>query len=240
MDVILKVIKGSKEGTKIPVKKDEFLIGRSPECNLCAGSTSISRKHCKIRVDGSHVTVEDLGSRNGTVLNGQKTTGAVELTSGDSLKVGVLEFLVTISTGINNKKKPQITSVAQAVERSAEKSSGSDIKDDDISRWLLESSGASVMPDTFSDTQTITMDDTKSHELKAAVEEMKIAAGSTVENEDASEESTGDTSTGDTSTDEKAGKKSGPGKLPPKSREPATKDSREAAAEALRSWNRRR
>ena len=46
---------------KIAVKKDEFLIGRSPECNLCAGSTSISRRHCAIMRNGTKVTIKDFG-----------------------------------------------------------------------------------------------------------------------------------------------------------------------------------
>jgi pSer/pThr/pTyr-binding forkhead associated (FHA) protein len=229
MDVILKVTKGSKVGAKIAVKKEEFVIGRSPECHLCAGSTSISRRHCAITRNGTKVTIQDLGSRNGTLVNGQKTEGEVELQSGDEITIGSLGFLVTISTGIANEKKPQVKSVAEAVERTAAKSLGHPVQDDDISGWLLD---MDKPKGTFSDTQTMRLDDTKASELRAAMKELEESGA--VDIAQAEEEAK--------EHDEKNGKskKKEPGKLPPMLKQPATKDSREAAAEALRSWNRRR
>jgi pSer/pThr/pTyr-binding forkhead associated (FHA) protein len=227
MDVILKVTKGSKIGAKIAVKKDEFLIGRSPECHLCAGSTSISRKHCAITRDGTKVMIKDLGSRNGTLLNGEKIIGEVELKSGDDIGIGSLGFMVTISTGLSNGKKPEVKSVAEAVERAAEKSSGSAVGVEDISNWLIDSDKPKG---AFSDTQTIRLDDTKASELREAVQELEEIAA--VETEEAAHD-------GEKATEKAKGKKE-PGKLPPQLKQPGTKDSREAAVEALRSWNRRR
>ena len=227
MDVILKVTKGSKIGAKIAVKKDEFLIGRSPECHLCAGSTSISRKHCAITRNGTKVTIKDLGSRNGTVVNGKKAEGEVELQSGDEITIGSLEFLVTISTGLNNEKKPGVKTVAEAVERTVEKSAGSHVGVDDISNWLID---GDKPKGAFSDTQTIRLDDTKSSELREAMQELQDAASAETTEAPAEE----------VQAAEKSKDKKEPGKLPPMSRQPATKDSREAAVEALRSWNRRR
>lgn len=226
MEVILKVTKGSKVGAKIAVKKDEFLIGRSPECHLCAGSTSISRRHCAIRRDGTKITIEDLGSRNGTLVNGEKITGEVELNSGDEIGIGSLGFIITISTGIANEKKPQVKSVAEAVERTVEKSVGGPIDDNDISNWLIDSDKPKG---AFSDTATIRLDDTKATELREAMKEFQQAH----------EAETTELAAEETKSPEKAKKKE-PGKLPPSLKQPATKDSREAAAEALRSWNRRR
>lgn len=228
MDVILKVTKGSKVGAKIAVKKEEFLIGRSPECHLCAASTSISRRHCAITRNGTKVTIKDLGSRNGTLVNGEKAVGEVELQSGDEITIGSLGFLVTISTGIANQKKPEVKSVAEAVERTVAKSSGHAIQDDDISNWLIDSEKPKG---SFSDTQTIHLDDTKASELRAAMKELEESGA--VEAAQAEAEEASD------SRIDKAKKKE-PGKLPPMLKQPATKDSREAAAEALRSWNRRR
>jgi pSer/pThr/pTyr-binding forkhead associated (FHA) protein len=231
MDVILKVTKGSKVGAKIAVKKEEFLIGRSPECHLVAGSTSISRRHCAITRNGTKVTIKDLGSRNGTVVNGQKAEGEVELQSGDEITIGSLGFLVTISTGIANEKKPQVKSVAEAVERAAAKSLGHPVQDDDISGWLIDSEKPKG---AFSDTQTIRLDDTKASELRDAMKELEETGAVDAAKAEAEAE--------EEKHDEKHGKskKKEPGKLPPMLRQPATKDSREAAAEALRSWNRRR
>lgn len=238
MDVILKVIEGAKEGSKVAVKKDRFLIGRSPKCHLSAGSTAISRQHCAIMRHDAKVTVQDLGSRNGTLVNGKKVTEEVELSSGDELSIGPLKFMVTITHGIKNAKRSHVKSVADAVERTVEKGD-SGIQDDDISSWLLDP-GANIK--SVAETQTIQMDDTNAAQMQKIAEDLaddETSAGVVVGNE-ATEE---DAQEGELTDDEPSNedkKKKGPGKLPPVPLEPATKDSREAALEALRSWNRRR
>jgi pSer/pThr/pTyr-binding forkhead associated (FHA) protein len=223
MDVTLKVIEGAKTGAKIAVRKAEFIIGRSQNCHLCAGSSAISRQHCAILRDENRVAIKDLGSRNGTYVNSQKITGEVELATGDEVIVGPLKFLVTITAGINNVKKPEVKSVAEAVVRTAESRLGA-IDDDDISKWLLGPASA------LTETQTIRMDDTNAlQKMQQAVEEAEAEA----ENDTAAMESA------PAPEQDKKGKK-GPGKLPKLPPKQGTKDSREAAVEALRAWSRRR
>ena len=108
MEVMLKVLEGAKSGAQVAIKKNEFVIGRSQECHLCAGSSAVSRRHCAILRDDNRVSIKDLGSRNGTLVNGQKIEGEVELASGDEVVVGPLKFLVTISTGIANAKRAEV------------------------------------------------------------------------------------------------------------------------------------
>jgi len=227
MDVILKVLEGAKVGAKIAVKKEKFLIGRSSKCHLCAGSTAVSRKHCAISRDGTKVLIKDMGSRNGTLVNGEKIPGQVELSSGDEITVGPLRFLLTITPGINNEKRPQVKSVADAVERTTE-SGDSDIADDDISRWLLEPTKPS---ETTTETQTISMDDTNAIHATLAADENSSDQAEALADEPAIVE--------EPAHEEKASGKKEPGKLPPVATGPATKDSGDAAAAALRNWNRR-
>jgi pSer/pThr/pTyr-binding forkhead associated (FHA) protein len=238
MDVILKVIEGAKAGSKVAVKKDRFLIGRSPKCHLCAGSTAISREHCAIMRHDAKVTVQDLDSRNGTLVNGNKITEEVELSSGDELTVGPLKFMVTITHGINNAKKPEVKTVADAVERTAQKGD-SHLADDDISQWLL---GTDHNIKGVAETQTIQMDDTNAAQMQKIVKELaedETSAGmlDAKKSKSAKED---EAEAADSSEKAKTEKKKEPGKLPPMSSHPATKDSREAAVEALRAWNRRR
>lgn len=246
VDVILKVLEGAKPGTKISVKKDEFLVGRSPSCHLTAGSSSVSRKHCVfVRRDGK-LYVKDLGSRNGTVVNGEKITKARRLSSGDEIAIGSLKFTVSISAGINNSKMPEVKSVADAVERSAGKSSDN-IEDDDITKWLSEpesSDDSDIIgsSQSLSETQAMGVDETNTPELRKAAEELadqhKLIKEEEVEKEaHASEE--GDEEVADEKEGDTKSKKKEPGKLPaiPKNED---KDSREAAMRALRNWNRRR
>ena len=233
MDVILKVLEGAKTGTKIAVKKDEFLIGRSQKCHLCAGSSSVSRQHCAIMRKDAVVSIKDLGSRNGTLVNGEKISGEVELSSGDELGIGTLKLLVTITHGINNLKRPKVKTVADAVERTVT-TGDTAVGEDDITKWLLDAPGPTSQ--AVSETQTIRMDDTNAVELKKKVDELKEAEG------DSESESAADAEAEEGEEEDAKGKKKKkePGKLPPISTEPASKDSREAAMLALRNWNRRR
>ena len=227
MDVTLKVLEGAKVGAKISIKKPEFTIGRSQDCSLCAGSSAVSRQHCMISRDESKVTVRDMGSRNGTLVNGEKIEGTVELASGDEITVGPLKFLLTITSSLNSVKKPEVKSVAEAVVRTASTPSGS-IGDDDISKWLIGPSSA------LNETQTIRIDDTNAiQQMHAAAAEAAAAEAKTAEEAaaDAAEKPT-----------DHSGKpaKPAPGKLPKMADKAGTKDSREAAVEALRAWSRRR
>jgi pSer/pThr/pTyr-binding forkhead associated (FHA) protein len=88
MDVTLKVLEGAKVGAKISIKKPEFTIGRSQGCSLCAGSSAVSRQHCMISRDESKVTVRDMGSRNGTLVNGVRISGEQRLNDGDIISFG--------------------------------------------------------------------------------------------------------------------------------------------------------
>jgi pSer/pThr/pTyr-binding forkhead associated (FHA) protein len=228
MDVILKVIDGAKVGAKVAIKKPEFLIGRSKECHLCAGSSAVSRQHCAILRGENRVTVKDLGSRNGTLVNGTKIEGEVELVSGDEITVGPLKFMLTITAGIANEKRPQVKTVAQAVERVAA-TPANDASVDDISKWLNVSD-----PSALNETQTIRIDDTNAAHLSRALEAETAAFNAHQAAAKADEAPSESGLKNDTPA------KREPGKLPKVPTGPSSKDSREAAAEALRNWSRRR
>lgn len=95
MSVRLKVLRGASAGKEVAIQGPRFFIGRSEECNLRANSDAISRKHCAIVIEDQDVTIRDLGSQNGTYVNGSRIEGVQKLQMGDQLRVGPLEFLVT-------------------------------------------------------------------------------------------------------------------------------------------------
>lgn len=70
-------------------------IGRGAECQLTFDDPMLSREHVAIRVEGSRVTVRDLGSRNGTRVNGELISGEQELCDGDRIRVGATEAVLT-------------------------------------------------------------------------------------------------------------------------------------------------
>lgn len=71
-------------------------IGRHPLARVMLDDECVSRRHARLRV-GSSVTVEDLGSRNGTSVNGERISGAVALHDGDEITIGTftLQFRET-------------------------------------------------------------------------------------------------------------------------------------------------
>jgi DNA-binding winged helix-turn-helix (wHTH) protein len=66
----------------------QYLIGRGIDVAIPLYGSAISRHHARVTVSGATVTIEDLGSRNGTTVNGIRTTGIVTLQTGDEVGIG--------------------------------------------------------------------------------------------------------------------------------------------------------
>lgn len=66
----------------------EVIIGRSPSCSIALEDAKVSRRHVRLVVEDGEAKVMDLGSRNGTLVNGEKLEGEVVLLPGDRLQVG--------------------------------------------------------------------------------------------------------------------------------------------------------
>lgn len=92
----LKVSAGNASGTTVEVE-EELEIGRAAEgVGRLAEDVEISRRHARIARSGSGYTVEDLGSRNGTFLNGRRIEKAEMLGVGDEIQVGNTTLIVQV------------------------------------------------------------------------------------------------------------------------------------------------
>jgi predicted component of type VI protein secretion system len=81
------------------ITTDEFLIGRGGDCQIVLPERQVSRHHVKIlREDGGFV-LQDLGSKNGTHLNGRQVTGRTVLHDGDEIQIALCVKIVFIGTG---------------------------------------------------------------------------------------------------------------------------------------------
>ncbi len=86
-----RLVWGARE---MPLGEGEHVLGRAPEASVWIDSTKVSRHHARIVVTRERATLEDLGSKNGTYLRGQRLLATAELSDGDLISVGpvVLKF----------------------------------------------------------------------------------------------------------------------------------------------------
>jgi len=89
----LVVVSGDDVGQTFPLA-DGAIAGRAPEVPLRIASEDISRKHARFVLRDGHWYVEDLGSMNGTLVNGVPAEGQKELHEGDKIQIGttILRF----------------------------------------------------------------------------------------------------------------------------------------------------
>jgi hypothetical protein len=76
------------DGRTVTVDEGPLTIGRLPECSIVVEDANVSRRHAELRRDGDDVVVSDLGSTNGTRVNGAQVRGARRLNDGDEITVG--------------------------------------------------------------------------------------------------------------------------------------------------------
>lgn len=74
------------------LKGDVITIGRALECDIVITSKRVSREHTQVRREGWRVIVEDMGSTNGTMLNGERILQPQQLRDGDHIKIGDVVF----------------------------------------------------------------------------------------------------------------------------------------------------
>jgi len=95
MDVNLVLLKKNGSQKVFPLPSEVTTIGRRRSCDLHIPLASVSKKHCQLHLDSGVLKLRDLGSRNGTNLNGKPVDEAV-IRSGDFIEVGPLKFQVQI------------------------------------------------------------------------------------------------------------------------------------------------
>ncbi len=141
----LLILTGKHQGKRLTLPERDVTIGRSEECNITLKTEEVSRQHCVLKFEDGQLTVRDLESRNGTLVNGVDADTETPLRDGDELQIGPMRFQVQLPEVAPPQPKPG-TAVGSG-------SAG----EDDIASWLAENSD---------DTHTIkaaTEDDTAIH-----------------------------------------------------------------------------
>ncbi len=81
----------------LELTEGEFAVGRNASCQLSLDDPLVSRRHALLVVRGDEVTVEDLQSRNGVLVNGQRIQGVVRLSDGDRILIGAQEMTLMVT-----------------------------------------------------------------------------------------------------------------------------------------------
>lgn len=237
MRVKLTVNRGSNAGKAFDVNVPQFVIGRAKGCQLRPQSDAISRQHCVICVTEESVTIRDLGSRNGTIVNEEKIEGTYTFSDGDELRVGPLHLTVNLLADAKTEKTKQSdsetivasTDETQAVKPaketkpaaepmptrviSAAKKGPKDISDSgDIGDWL-DDEDTDTKSINNAETRRFRLDESERIEIQKAAEEVDEKAVK--------------------AADKEKKKKKEPGKLPPR-KDDTTENSRDAAEATLR------
>lgn len=79
------------ESGQVALKEGEHLLGRDGDVTVWLESPTVSRHHARIRITGLEATIEDLGSKNGTFLRGERLTSPALLNNGDEIRLGSVQ-----------------------------------------------------------------------------------------------------------------------------------------------------
>ena len=122
---LLVIQEGPSAGKIYPLEGDEILIGREPDSTLQIDSPGISRRHARLYFQNNQYLLEDLGSSNGTFVNGERISNPRVLKNGDIISLGKLiqlEYQVAlppVSATMIDSELPQVsrTIIEQALQK---------------------------------------------------------------------------------------------------------------------------
>ncbi|PYI68072.1 DUF2662 domain-containing protein [Arthrobacter livingstonensis] len=89
------------DGQRYSLNASSITLGRSSEADILIDDTGVSRKHLEIRTRGGVSTAVDLGSTNGSYVNGHRVHGSAELTDGTTITMGRTEITFRILSARN-------------------------------------------------------------------------------------------------------------------------------------------
>jgi DNA-binding winged helix-turn-helix (wHTH) protein len=84
------------ETRQLPLFDGDNVIGRAPDASVWLEAQGVSRYHARVRLENARATIEDLSSKNGTFVNGERLSGPRVLEGGDQIRVGAIVMVFRI------------------------------------------------------------------------------------------------------------------------------------------------
>lgn len=97
LEISLAASNGGQETLRFAA--DVVTIGRHPSCEWMIADDTVSSRHARLRFQQDHWWLEDLGSRNGTFLNGEPLTAPAVLAKSDQVRCGQVSFTIAFEDG---------------------------------------------------------------------------------------------------------------------------------------------
>jgi pSer/pThr/pTyr-binding forkhead associated (FHA) protein len=141
MNAAMKVLSGSLSGQSVRLSR-KLLIGRAEDCDLRLESDFVSNYHCILLLDEYTLQLRDLGSKNGTHVNGCRVgTSAIILLHNDTMSIGEVTLLIDLTP-----EAPESIGSPTKVGSSSTRSDGAVLFDGD----RIRADGAVIIPPTVS------------------------------------------------------------------------------------------
>jgi predicted component of type VI protein secretion system len=87
----------------LELSEGQFAVGRNATCQLSLDDPLVSRRHALLTVTGDGVTIEDLQSRNGVLVNGKRITGRTDVQVGDRILIGAQELTLLQGRAVTSR-----------------------------------------------------------------------------------------------------------------------------------------
>ena len=93
---LLAVVRGPNEGARYLIDSDVVTVGRHPDSSIFLDDITVSRRHAEFRRDGERVWVHDVGSLNGTYVNGRRAEHQ-QIVTGDEIQIGKFKLYAVVA-----------------------------------------------------------------------------------------------------------------------------------------------
>lgn len=134
MKLCLQLIRSADQAESVPLENRPMFVGRADDCDLQIPDKKVSRYHCEIVRQADQLIARDLGSKNGTFINGRRLFGPKALRPGDRLEIGPWCFQATKVPQLSAEHSPPVYSFDEMATRLQHDL----ITEDDVVAWIQE------------------------------------------------------------------------------------------------------